>query len=250
MEKYLPCVQCCLVSFFGFWVKKCQVIWETLSARVYELLSTSTKEKRFFPFWWETFVFQSVCNFSKFVGFEATYFQFLSIEFFGRVVKAEFRCREEHFMEKTNLKQLFFWNLFCRILNKKYSDFSQKFFGRFRKNRSTCTEEQSLKMYETEKELINKTLSRNLFWQFSDFWWNFSGRFVKTVFYLRVTFWWKAAFASERLISNFFWHLAQTLKVLAKLFPAQMNKLLSTCLKWKKLWVQIFEQKLWFWKFL
>ena len=85
-----------------------------------------------------------------------------------------------------------------------------------------------------KKELINQTISRNLFWQLSDFWWNFSGRFVKTVFYFRVTFWWKAAFSSERLISNFFWHLAQTLKVLAKLLPAQLYKLLSTCLKGKK----------------
>ena len=66
----------------------------------------------------------------------------------------------------------------------------------------------------------------------------------------QATFWWKAAFASEILISNFFWHLAQTLKVLAKLLPAQLYKLLSTCLNWKKLWVQIFEQKLWCWKFL
>ena len=89
-----------------------------------------------------------------------------------------------------------------------------------------------------------------MFWQLSDFWCNFSGRFVKTVFYLRVTFWWKAAFASERLISNFFWHLAQNLKVLAILLPAQLYKLLSTCLKGKHLWVPIFQQKLWFWKFL
>ena len=89
-----------------------------------------------------------------------------------------------------------------------------------------------------------------MFWQLSDFWCNFSGRFVKTVFYLRVTFWWKAAFASERLISNFFWHLAQNLKVLAILRPAQLYKLLSTCLKGKHLWVPIFQQKLWFWKFL
>ena len=193
-------MNCCLVRVFGVWVTKCQVIWETVPARVYELLSTSTKEKRFFPFWWwETFVFQSVCNFSKFVGFEATSFQFLSIEFFGRVVKAVFRCPEEQFMEKTNLKQHFF-----RVLNKKYSDFSQKFFGRFLKNRSTCLEEQSMKKYETKKELINKTISRKLFWQLSDFWCNFSDRFVKTVFYLRVTFWWKAAFASDRLIIIFF----------------------------------------------
>ena len=99
---------------------------------------------------------------------------------------------------------LFFLNLFFRILNKKYSDFSQKHFGRFRGNRSTCPEEQSMKKYKTKKELINRTISGNLFWQLSDFWCNFSGHFVKTVFYLRVTFWWKAAFASERLISNFF----------------------------------------------
>ena len=204
MEKYLSCVQCCLVILFGFWVKKCQVFWETVPARVYELPSMSTKEKRFCPFWWENFVFQSVCNFSKFVGFEATFFQFLSIEFFGRVVKAVFRCPEEHFMEKTNLKQPFFLKPFFRILNKKYSDFSQKHFGRFRENRSTCPEEQSMKKYETKKELINRTISGNLFWQLSDFWCNFSGHFVKTVFYLRVTIWWKAAFASERLISNFF----------------------------------------------
>ena len=239
-----------MVRFFGIRVKKCQVVCETDSARAYELLSTSTKERRFCPIWWKTFVFQSVCNFSKFVGFKANYFQFFSIEFFGRVVKAAFRCPEENFMEKTNLKQPFFLKHFFRFLNQKYSDFSQNFSKRFRKNRSTCPEEQSMKMYETEKELINKIFSRNLFWQLSDFWWNFSGRFVKTVFYLRVTFWWKAAFASERLISNFFWHLAQTLKVLAKLLPAQLYKLLSTCLKGKHLWVPIFEQKRWFWKFL
>ena len=210
-EKYYSCVNCCLVRFSGFRVKKCQVIWETVSARVYELLSTSTKEKRFFPIWWETFVFQSVCNFSKFVGFKDKYFQFFSIEFFGRVVKAAFRCPEEHFMEKTNLKQPFFLKPFFRILNKKYSDFSQKFFGRFRKNRSTCPEEQSMKNYETKKELINKTISRNFFWQLSDFWWNFSGHFDKTVFYLPVTFWWKAAFASEILIGKFFLDIGRKL---------------------------------------
>ena len=46
---------------------------------------------------------------------------------------------------------LFFSNLFFRILNKKYTDFSQKHFGRFRENRSTCPEEQSMKKYETKK---------------------------------------------------------------------------------------------------
>ena len=45
----------------------------------------------------------------------------------------------------------FFLNLFFRILNRTYSDFSQKVFGRFRKNRSTCPEEQSMKKYETIK---------------------------------------------------------------------------------------------------
>ena len=114
-------------------------------------------------------------------------------------------------MEKTNLKQPFFLKPFFRILNKMYSDFSQKFFGRFRKNRSTCPEEQSMKNYETKKELINKTISKNLFWQLSDFCWNFSGRFVKTVFYLRVTFWWKAAFASEILIGKFFLDIGRKL---------------------------------------
>ena len=94
--------------FFGVWAKNYQVFWETVSARVYELLSTSTKEMRFCRFSWETFVFQSVCNFSNFVGFEATFSQFFSIEFFGSVVKAAFRCPEEHFMEKINLKQPFF----------------------------------------------------------------------------------------------------------------------------------------------
>ena len=203
-EKYYSCVKCCLVRFIGFRVKKCQVIWETVSAKVYELLSTSTKERRFCPFWWETFVFQSVCNFSKFVGFEATYFQFLSLQFFGRVVKAEFRCREEQFMEKANLKQLF-------LLKPFFSDFEEKVFGLFTKTFWQISKkpfyvsrEQSMTKYETKKELKNKTISRNLFWQLSDFWCSISGRFVKTVFYLRVTFWWKAAFASERLISNFF----------------------------------------------
>ena len=136
------------------------------------------------------------------------------------------------------------------FLKPFFSDFEQKVFGRFRKNRSTCPEEQSMKKNETKKELINKTISSKLFRQLSVFWWNFSGRFVKTVFYLRVNFWWKAEFASERLIIIFYWPLAQTLKVLAKLLPAQLYKLFSTCLKGKHLLVPIFEQKLWFWKFL
>ena len=144
---------------------------------------------------------------------------------------------------------MFFYFPF-RFLNKKYSNFSQKKFSRIRENRSTCPEEESMKMYETEKELINKTFSMNLFWQLSDFWWNFSDHFVKTVFYLRVTFWRKAKNVSEILIGSFFGHWAQTLTVLAKLLPAQLYKLLSTCLKGRKLWVQIFEKKLWFWKFL
>ena len=108
-----------------------------------------------------------------------------------------------------------------------------------------CPEEQSMKKYETEKELINETFSRNLFWKLSDFWWNFSGRFVKTVFYLRVTFWWKAAFASERLISNFFWHWAQTFNVLAKLLPHSCSNCLLRV--WRKincefqLWAENFD---------
>ena len=106
--------------------KNCQVFWETVTARVYELLSTSTKERCFCPFWWENFVFQSVCIFSKFVGFEATFSKFFSIEFFGRVVKAVFRCTEDHFMGKTNLKQPFFLKPF-------FSDFEQKVLGLFPK---------------------------------------------------------------------------------------------------------------------
>ena len=151
---------------------------------------------------------------------------------------------------KPTWHNLFSETLFFRILNKKNSDFSQNFFGRFRKNRSTCPDEQSMKKHETKKRANKQNYFQELVLTTFGLWWNFSGRFVNTVFYLRVTFWWKAAFASERLTINFFWHLAQTLKVLAKLLPAQLYKLLSTCLKGKHLLVPIFERKLWFWKFL
>ena len=147
---------------------------------------------------------------------------FSLLSFLARLLKLNLGVNRNISWRKPTSNNLFSENIFFRILNKKYSDFSQKVFGRFQKKRSTCPDEQSMKKYETKKELINKTISRNLFWQLSDFWWNFSGRFVKTVFYLRVTFWWKAAFASERLIISFFWLLAQTLKVLAKLLPAQL----------------------------
>ena len=127
---------------------------------------------------------------------------------------------------------LFFWNLFFGFWTKVLGLFTKSFWQTskepFYVSRWTVYE----KAWD-KKRANNKTCSRKLFWKLSDFWWNFSGRFVKTVFYLRVTFWWKAAFASERLISNFFWHLAQTLKVLAKLLPAKFYKLLSTCLKGK-----------------
>ena len=250
MEKYLSCVQCCLVILFGFWVKKCQVFWETVPARVYELPSTSTKERRFCPFWWENFVFQSVCIFSKLVGFEATYFQFLVHWIFWQGCQSCIQVYSgpfhgENQSETTFFSKTFFFGFWTKVLGLFTKSFWQISEKPFYVSRGTVYE----KVWD-KKELINKTMSRNLFWQISDFWWNFCGRFVKTVFYLRVTFWWKAAFASETLIINFVWNLAQTLKVLSKLLPAQLYNLLSTCLKGKKLWVQIFEQNLWFWKFL
>ena len=179
---------------------------------MYELPSTSTKEKRFCPFWWENFVFQSVWYFSNFVGFKATYFQFFSIEFFGRVVKAPFRFPEEHIMETTNLKQPFFLKpYFLGFWTKSTRTFHKIFLADFKKTVLLVQKNSLWKSLRQKKELINKTISRNLFWQLSDFCWNFSGRFVKTVFYLRVTFWWKAAFASEILIGNFFLDIGRKL---------------------------------------
>ena len=152
----------------------------------------------------KNFGFESFCKSSWFDGFIAKPHRFFSTSFWQCCQSCIQGVQRNISWRKPIWNNLFFLNLFFRILNKKYSDFSQKHFGRFRENRSTCPEEQSMKKYETKNELINRTISRSLFWQLSDFWCNFSGHFVKTVFYLRVTFWWKAAFASERLISNFF----------------------------------------------
>ena len=155
-------------------------------------------------------------------------------------------------MEKTNLKQPFFLKpYFFGFWTKSTRTFHKNFLADFEKTNLRVQRNSLWKSLRQKKELINKTISRNLFWQLSDFCWNFSGCFVKTVFYLRVTFWWKAAFASEILIGKFFFgHWTQTLKVLAILLPAQFYKLLSTCLKGKHLWVPIIEQKQWFLKFL
>ena len=45
----------------------------------------------------------------------------------------------------------FFSKTFFRILNKKYSDFSQNFFGRFQKNCSTCPENSLWKSMRQKK---------------------------------------------------------------------------------------------------
>ena len=209
-ENYHSCVKCCLVCFLGFWVKNCQVFWETVSARVYELLSTSTKQRRFCPFWCETFVFQSVCNFLKVCRVRINIFPVFVHWIFVRVFKAVFRCPEEHFMEKTNLKQPFSLEAFFRILNKKYSDFSQFFFGRFRKKRSTCPEEQSVESCESKKAMKQKKLWR-FFWQIWDFDGKFPAVFSKLHSSCQATFWWKAAFASEILIGNIFLDIGRKL---------------------------------------
>ena len=111
---------------FRISVKKCQVIWETVSARVYERLSTSTKERRFCPIRWETFVFQSVCNFSNFVGFEATYLQFLSIEFFRQCFQSCIQVSRGTFHGENQSETTFFLKPF-------FSDFEQKVLGLFTK---------------------------------------------------------------------------------------------------------------------
>ena len=151
-------------------------------------------------------------------------------------------------MEKTNLKQPLFLKPFFWILNKKYSDFSQKVFGRFRKNRSTCPEEQSMKKHETKKELIIKTISRNLFWQLSDFWWNFSGRFVKTVFYLSSKFLRKVDVLELIFDWYFFWTLKANCHGFGGTFSARFKKLLSTCPKEKRLCCPTFQEKVLFLK--
>ena len=136
----------------------CRILGEKMSSFLRNCSCTNVrtafyvnKRKAFLSILMRKLCFPKCLYFFKIVGFEATFSQFFSIEFFGRVVKAVFRCTEDHFMEKTNLKQPFRLEPFFRILNKKYSDFSQKVFARFRKNRSTCPEEQSMKNYETKK---------------------------------------------------------------------------------------------------
>ena len=171
---------------------------------------------------------------------------FSPLNFLAALSKLHLGVQRNFSWRKPIWNNLFSKTIFFRIFNKKYSDFSRKFLSRIPKKHSMCPEEQSMKKYETKKELINKTFSRNLFWQLSVFWWTFSRRFLKTAFYLRVTFWWKAAIASEILIGNFFLTLgANFFKALANLLPHSCSNCLLRV--WRKincefqLWAENFD---------
>ena len=102
------------------------------------------------------------------------------------------------------------WNNFF-FLKPFFSNFEQNVLGLFTKSFWQISKKSFYvsrgTVYEKvwDKKIANK---QNYFQEIVlttfGLWWNFSCRFVNTVFYLRVTSWWKAAFASERLISKFF----------------------------------------------
>ena len=118
---------------------------------------------------------------------------------------------------KTQLKKVVFLISFFGFCIKVLKLFSKNFWSSSKKafyvSKGTVCGKQWVKKAKKQKifgEFFDK--SRTLMENFRPF-------LSKLHSTCQATFRWKAAFAIEILIGKFFWHCAQTLKVLAKLLP-------------------------------
>ena len=226
------------IDWFFFWRlgANSQSFGETAFAQLYKLLSTCPKEKRLCcPTFEEKILFLKVfVVFNGLADSEQNPISFFSPNKWQGSRSCILGVQKNISRRKTYLKKLFFFISFFGFWTKSTQTFPENFLAEFKKS-VLRVRRNSLWQAVSQKKLRNKNFSRNFLANLGLLMENFRPFLSKLHSSCQATFWWKAASASEMLISNFFWHLAQTLKVLAKLLPAQLYKLLSTCLKRKKI---------------
>ena len=132
-EKYYSCVKCCLVRIFGARVKKCQVIWVTVPARVYELLSTSTKKSVSFHFDEKTFFSKVFVIYEKFSDSKHNISSFSPLNFLAGLLKQNLGVERNISWRKPTWNNLFSETFFFGFWTKSTRTFHKKFLADFEK---------------------------------------------------------------------------------------------------------------------
>ena len=153
---------------------------------------------------------------------------------------------KEYIARKNCMKKSFFpIKFFAEFEHKVLGLFPTEIPGSFPKKSSSCPDDQTWKSLESRSQ--EKARKLNFFRKFIDKSRTFGGNFPAVLPKLhstcRVTFSWKATFASKILIGKIFWTLGANSQSFGEIAFAQLYKLPPTSLNEKQLWVPIFEQK-------
>ena len=198
-------------------------------------------------FWGANFVSESFCNYQWINRFRAKPYQFIVPNFWQGSQSCILGVQRNNSGRKTYLKLVFEFSR--SVFDQKVLWLFLKTFWQISKKVLHVSGENSLwKAVSQEKAIKPIFFLGNLFDKSGTFGGNFPAVLSKLLSTCRVTFWWKATFASELFIGYLFWTLGANSQGFGETASAQLYKLLSTCPKEKRLCCSTFEEKILFLK--